>query len=44
MLESDFALELDRAEANPDAGHVGGYLAFGPEPRNAGGNRKRLQQ
>jgi hypothetical protein len=28
----------------PYARHVGGYLAFGPEPRNVGRGRKGLQQ
>jgi hypothetical protein len=31
-------------KADPDARHVGRYLALSPEPRDAGRNRKRLQQ
>ena len=35
VLEPHFTLELDRAKADPDARHVGGYFAFGPKSRNA---------
>jgi hypothetical protein len=35
VLEPHFALELDRAKADPDARHVSGHFALGPEPRNA---------
>jgi hypothetical protein len=39
-----FALELDRAEADPDARHVGGYFALGSKPGNVWRGRKGLQQ
>jgi hypothetical protein len=44
VLEPHLTLELDRAEADPHARHVGRFFAFGPEARNIGWNRKRLQQ
>ena len=37
-------LKLDCAKADPHAGRVIGYFAFGPEPRHALRGRKRLQQ
>jgi|ERR1700733_5290217 hypothetical protein len=44
VLEPHFTLELDRAKADPDARHVGGYSALGPQPRDVGRGRKGLQQ
>ena len=44
VLEPHFAFKLDRAKADPDARHTGGYRALSPKARNVGRNRKRFQQ
>jgi hypothetical protein len=36
MREPYFALELDCTKADPDACHIGRYLAFGPQARTLG--------
>jgi hypothetical protein len=43
VREPYFTLKLDCAKPDPDARHIGGYLAFGPKPRNVGRDRKAFQ-